>query len=88
VNGRASTPPGGGALNEVELHGRTWGASGVKHTIYEDRITHKFAIIRLPEKFAEGDKLPIPPTTRWFSTREETVAALPDLLDQDEAQDD
>jgi hypothetical protein len=53
----------------------------VKHTIYEDRVTHKFALIRLPEKFAEGDKLPIPPTTRWFSTREETVAALSGLLE-------
>ena len=57
----------------------------MKHTIYEDRVTHKFAIIRLPEKFAEGDKLPIPPTTRWFSTRAETLAALPDLLEVSDA---
>jgi hypothetical protein len=56
----------------------------MRHTIYEDRITHKFAIIRLPAKFVEGDKLPIPATTRWFSTREETVAALPELLDEEE----
>ena len=56
----------------------------MKHTIYEDPVTHKFALIRVPAKFAAGDKLPIPPTTRWFGTREHAVAALPSLLDQDE----
>jgi hypothetical protein len=56
----------------------------MKHTIYEDPITHKFALIRLPVKFAEGDKLPILPVTRWFVTREEAVAALPELFTQDE----
>jgi hypothetical protein len=56
----------------------------VQHTIYEDPITHQFAIIRLPVNFADGDKLPIPPTARWFGTREEAVAALPDLLNQDD----
>ena len=56
----------------------------MKHTIYEDPITHKFAIIRLPMKFADGDKLPILPTTQWFATREEVMATLPELFDQDE----
>ena len=56
----------------------------MKHTIYEDPVTHKFAIIRLPAKFADGDKLPILPTDRWFSTREEAVAALADLFNEDE----
>jgi hypothetical protein len=56
----------------------------MKHTIYEDPITHKFALIRLPMKFADGDKLPILPATRWFVTREEAVAALPELFNQDE----
>ena len=56
----------------------------MKHTIYEDPITHKFAIIAVPPKFVDGDKLPIPTTTRWFSTREHAVAALPSLLDEDE----
>lgn len=56
----------------------------MKHTIYEDPITHKFAIIRLPMKFADGDKLPILPTTQWFATREEVMATLPQLFDQDE----
>jgi hypothetical protein len=56
----------------------------MKHTIYENPVTHKFALITLPPKFAEGDSIPIRPTERWFDTREEAVAALPDLLDQDQ----
>jgi hypothetical protein len=52
----------------------------MKHTIYEHPITHKFAIVRLPVKFADGDKLPILPTTQWFSTRDEALAVLPELL--------
>ena len=56
----------------------------MKHTIYEDPITHKFAIIRLPMKFADGDKLPIVPATQWFGTREEDVAALSELFKLDE----
>lgn len=56
----------------------------MSYTIYEDPITRKFAIIRLPARFADGDKLPIPSTARWFTTREEAVAALPDLLNEDE----
>jgi hypothetical protein len=56
----------------------------MKHTLYEDPITHKFALIRLPEKFADGDAVPILPTEKWFSTREEAVSALPELLNQDE----
>jgi hypothetical protein len=56
----------------------------MKHTIYEDPITHKFAIIRLPMKFADGDKLPILPATQWFPTREEAIATLPELFNEDE----
>lgn len=56
----------------------------MKHTLYEDPKTHKFALIRLPDKFADGDALPIQPTDRWFSTREEALAALPELFNQDD----
>jgi hypothetical protein len=56
----------------------------MKHTIYEDPITRKFALIRVPPRFAEGDKLPIPPTVRWLDTREELMAALPLLFDEDD----
>jgi hypothetical protein len=64
--------------------GRSGRERHMRHTIYEDPITRKFAIVRLPAKFIEGDRLPILPTARWFSTREEAVAALPELFDQDE----
>ena len=53
----------------------------MKHVIYEDPATRKFALIRLPEKFADGDSLPILPTERWFATRAEAVAALSQLFD-------
>jgi hypothetical protein len=56
----------------------------MKHTIYEDPVTGKFALIRVPSRFADGDKLPIPASVRWLDTREEVVAALPTLLDEDD----
>ena len=59
-------------------------ARPMKHVIYEDPVTHKFALIRLPDKYLAGDKLPILPTDRWFDTREEAVAALPELLNQED----
>jgi hypothetical protein len=60
------------------------GGPTMKHVIYEDPVTHKFALIRLPDRFLAGDKLPILPTDRWFDTREEAVAALSGLLNQEE----
>ena len=61
----------------------------MRHTLYEDPITHKFALVKMPTKFIEGDKLPIPPTVHWFTTREGAVAALPSLfeIDDDNGQD-
>ena len=56
----------------------------MRHTLYEDPVTHKFAVIRLPWRHSEGDKVPIPRTARWFSTREEALATISDLFDQDE----
>jgi hypothetical protein len=56
----------------------------MKHAIYEDRITLKFALVRLPDNFVEGDTLPILPTERWFDSREEALAALPELFDHGE----
>lgn len=58
--------------------------TGMRHTIYEHPITHKFALIRLPENFGEGDAIPLRPADRWFDTRNGPVAALSELLDQDE----
>ncbi len=54
----------------------------MRHALYQDPVTHKFALVRLPLRFVEGDKLPIPLTAEWYSTREDAVAALPELLDQ------
>jgi hypothetical protein len=55
----------------------------MKYTLYEHPVTHKFALVRLPDKFIEEDKLPISPTERWFESREQAIAALPELLNQD-----
>jgi hypothetical protein len=52
----------------------------MKYTIYEDPLTHMFALLPLPSKFVEGDKLPIVATDRWFGSRGEAIAALPELL--------
>jgi hypothetical protein len=59
----------------------------MKHAIYENPLTGKFALIRVPPKFAEGDKLPIPSTVQWLNTRDEVVAALSHLLDLNEDED-
>jgi hypothetical protein len=56
----------------------------MKYTIYEDPLTHKFTLLRLPRQFIDGDKLPILPTDRWFDSREEALAALPELLNREE----
>jgi hypothetical protein len=61
-----------------------WKGSAMKHTIYEDPVTHKFALVRLPKGFLEGEKVPVLPTDRWFDTRDEARAALPELLIADE----
>jgi hypothetical protein len=55
-------------------------AKDVKYAIYEDAVTHRFALIQLPPMFIDGDDVPILPEDRWFDSREEAVAALPDLL--------
>ena len=56
----------------------------MRHTLYEDPTTHKFALVKMPAKFIEGDKLLIPPTVHWFTTREGAVAALSSLFELDD----
>jgi hypothetical protein len=58
----------------------------MKYTIYEDPLTHRFAFLPLPNRFAEGDKLPSVDTDRWFGSREEAIAALPELLNREECE--
>ena len=54
----------------------------MKHGLYEHPMTHKFALIRLPDQYAEGDTVPTLPSDHWFSSREEALAALPALFNQ------
>ena len=56
----------------------------MKYTIYEDPRTHKFALVALPNRFVEGDKFPVVASDRWFGSRAEAIAALPELLDREE----
>jgi hypothetical protein len=56
----------------------------MKYTIYQDPLTHKFAVLPLPNPFVDGDKLPILATDRWFDSHEEAVSALPELLNREE----
>jgi hypothetical protein len=56
----------------------------MKYTIYEDPLTRRFALLALPTRFVDGDTLPITGVDRWFGSREEAIAALPDLLNRDE----
>ena len=56
----------------------------MKYTLYEDPLTHRFAMISVPDRFVAGDKLPIPPATQWFSTREDAIESLRDLFNRDE----
>jgi len=55
----------------------------LKYAIYEHAVTHRFALIHLPDKFIVGDKIPVLPSDRWFDSREEAVAVLPELLNLD-----
>lgn len=58
----------------------------MKYTIYEDSLTHQFALLPLPNGFVDGDKLPIVATDRWFGSRAEAIAALPELLNREECE--
>lgn len=56
----------------------------MKYALYEDPNTHRFALLPLPVRFADDDEVPVAATARWFDSREEAVAALPDLLNGDD----
>ena len=58
----------------------------MRYTIYEDPLTHKFAFLPLPIRFVVGDTLPIAGTDRWFGSRAEAIAALPELFNRDECE--
>ncbi len=56
----------------------------MRYMIYEDARTHKFAFLQLPNRFLEGDALPVAAIDRWFDSHEEAIAALPELFNRDE----
>lgn len=56
----------------------------MKHVLYEHPITHQFALIRVPRQFADGDAVPTTPSDRWFGNREQAIAALPGLFNEDD----
>lgn len=56
----------------------------MRYTIYEDPHTHAFALLALPARYIDGDALPVGDVDRWFGSREEAIAALPDLLNREE----
>jgi len=56
----------------------------MRYTLYEHPVTRKFALVRLPARFIDDDKLTIRPTERWFDNREEAIAAVPDLLNRED----
>ena len=58
----------------------------MRYTLYEDPLTHRFALLPLPSRFVEGDEFPIPTTDRWFGSRVEAIAALPELLNREESE--
>lgn len=76
---RRRAPPG--TLVELRPPSRLMGP---RHTIYEHPITHKFALIRLPAQFADGDPMPLRPTDRWFDTPDGPLAVLSELLNEED----
>ena len=61
----------------------------MKHALYEHPLTHKFSLIRLPRQFADGDDIPPAPSDHWFNSREQAIAALPELFNEaDEVSDE
>ena len=46
----------------------------MKDTSHEDPVGHTFALLRLPDKLMDGDRLPM---GRWFDSREEASRHFP-----------
>jgi hypothetical protein len=60
----------------------------MKYLIYEDAVTHKFAFLPLPNRFDDGDALPVVVVDRWFDTHADAIAALRELFNRDENEPD
>jgi hypothetical protein len=57
----------------------------MRYTIYEDPFTHLFAFLALPRQSVDGE-LPTVAADQWFGSREEALAALPQLFDLDDTE--
>jgi hypothetical protein len=56
----------------------------MRYTIYQSPQTRKFALVPVPVRFAEGDKVLTVAAERWFGSREEAAASVRQLLDREE----
>jgi hypothetical protein len=56
----------------------------MRYTIYESPQTRKFALVPVPLRYAEGDKVLTVAADRWFGSREEAAASVRQLFDRDE----
>ena len=61
-----------------------WAGAAVKYAVYEDPRTHRFALVQLPSRFYDGDRVPVLPNERWFATKDEALGSVPDLFDRDD----
>jgi hypothetical protein len=59
----------------------------MRYALYEHPRTHRFALLRVPSQFVEGDTPASVAADRWFETREAAVAAVPELLNRVEGDD-
>ncbi len=56
----------------------------VKYGLYEDPHTHRFALLPLPDRFVDDDRVAVSSTARWFDSRDAAVAAVAELLDTED----
>jgi hypothetical protein len=58
------------------------------YTIYQDSLTHKFALLALSARSVGRDRLPVVETDRWYDSCQEAIAALSDLLNREDSETD
>jgi hypothetical protein len=59
----------------------------MRYTLYEDPLTHLLAFLALPRQSGDGE-LPTVAADQWFGSREEALAALPQLFDLEDTEPD
>jgi hypothetical protein len=56
----------------------------MKYGLYEDPHTRRFALLSLPDRFVDDDRVAVSATARWFDSHDAAVAALAELLDAED----